>query len=68
MHLQLRLERELAGVYDLLDRTGSIDWARRAAGELAAAAELSGAFAGVPAGPDLEFVRLPVAYVVNRDL
>jgi geranylgeranyl pyrophosphate synthase len=67
---QPRLDREQADVYDLLGRTGSIAWARRAGSELAraAAGELAAAFAGAREGPDLNFVRSLVAYVVNRDL
>lgn len=65
-----RLEREQAVIHDLLARTGSIDWARRAATDLAAAAEreLAAAFVAALAGPDLDFVRSLVGYVVDRQV
>jgi geranylgeranyl pyrophosphate synthase/uncharacterized protein with NAD-binding domain and iron-sulfur cluster len=65
-----RLPREMQAVYDLLGRTGSIDWARQAAGALAEAAqnELPVAFAGAGEGPDLDFVRSLVDYVVTREV
>jgi geranylgeranyl pyrophosphate synthase len=65
-----RLERELIDVYDQLGRSGSIEWARGAASSLMDAArnELPRAYAGAQEGPDLEFVRSLVGYVVERDL
>jgi geranylgeranyl pyrophosphate synthase len=67
---QPRLAREMQAIYDVLDRSGSIDWARQAAAELARAAqkELALAFAGAREGPDLDFVRSLVDYVVERDV
>ena len=67
---QPRLEREMIRIYDVLGQTGSIDWARRAASQLSEAAqkELSVAFAGAREGPDLDFVRSLVDYVVERDV
>jgi geranylgeranyl pyrophosphate synthase/uncharacterized protein with NAD-binding domain and iron-sulfur cluster len=67
---QRRLERELQAIYTVLQRTGSIEWSRQAATALAKAAEaeLSGAFAGARDGPDLDFVRSLVAYVVDREV
>jgi geranylgeranyl pyrophosphate synthase/uncharacterized protein with NAD-binding domain and iron-sulfur cluster len=67
---QKPLEREVMGVYDLLGQTGSIEWARREASDLMVAArrQLPSAFAGAREGPDLDFVRSLVDYVVERDL
>jgi geranylgeranyl pyrophosphate synthase/uncharacterized protein with NAD-binding domain and iron-sulfur cluster len=67
---RVRLEREQAGIHDVLARTGSIDWARAFAADLAAAAmkELDVAYADAAEGPDLDFVRSVVAYVVDRDV
>jgi geranylgeranyl pyrophosphate synthase len=67
---QRRLEREMQSIYDLLHRTGSIEWVRQAASELskAAAKELPLAFAGAREGPDLDFVRSLVNYVVEREV
>ena len=65
-----RLQRELADIYDLLGRTGSIEWARLAAAALTSAAqkEFLVAFTGANDGLDLDFVRALVNYVVERDL
>jgi geranylgeranyl pyrophosphate synthase/uncharacterized protein with NAD-binding domain and iron-sulfur cluster len=65
-----RLERDLAAVRDLLERSGSVAWARRSAAALTAAAqrELPVAFRGAREGPDLDFVRALVGYVTERDL
>ncbi|MGH8900623.1 MAG: FAD-dependent oxidoreductase [Egibacteraceae bacterium] len=65
-----RLQRELVDVYDLLGRSGSIEWARRAASALTSAArkELPLAFAGASDGPDLDFVRALVNYLIERDV
>jgi len=67
---RVRLEREQATIHDVLARTGSIDWARATAADLAASAtkELSVAYADAEDGPDLDFVRSVVAYVVERDV
>jgi geranylgeranyl pyrophosphate synthase/uncharacterized protein with NAD-binding domain and iron-sulfur cluster len=67
---QKPLERELMGICDLLGHTGSIEWARRKASDLMVAArtELPRAFAGAREGPDLDFVRSLVGYLVERDL
>jgi len=64
-----RLQRELAGIYDLLRTTGSIDWARRAATALVRGAqkELPTAYAGAREGADLDFVRSLVDYLVERN-
>ncbi len=63
-----RLPRQLGYIYQLLGDLGSIDWARRAATDLAAAAqeELPRAFAGAQEGPDLDFIRSLASFVVER--
>ncbi|HEX5348337.1 MAG TPA: FAD-dependent oxidoreductase [Pseudonocardiaceae bacterium] len=65
-----RLQRELVEMYDLLGRTGSIEWAQLAASALTSAAqkEFPLAFAGANDGPDLDFVRALVNYLVERDV
>jgi geranylgeranyl pyrophosphate synthase/uncharacterized protein with NAD-binding domain and iron-sulfur cluster len=67
-------ERRAAGdvgrLRGLLESAGSIDWAARSARAFAdaAAREFEGmAFRGVPAGPDLDWLRSCVAFVVSRD-
>ncbi len=64
------LPRQLSSVYEMLGDLGSVDWARRSALNLAAAArnELPAAFAGARESPDLEFIRSLVQYVVERDV
>lgn len=64
-----RLPREVAWIYDLLARYGSIDYARVSARRFAEAAEreLQTAYAGAQPGPDLDFIRSMVGYVVNRE-
>jgi geranylgeranyl pyrophosphate synthase len=65
-----RLQRELADIYDLLERTGSIEWARSAASTLknAAQGELPVAFAGAAEGPDLDFLHALMNYLIERDV
>jgi geranylgeranyl pyrophosphate synthase/uncharacterized protein with NAD-binding domain and iron-sulfur cluster len=65
-----RLQRELIDVYDLIGRNGSIESARRAAAALTKAAQMEfpSAFAGAQEGPDLDFVRALVHYLVERDV
>lgn len=65
-----RLQRELVDIYDLLGRSGSIEWARLAASALTSAAqkELPLAFAGANDGPDLDFMPALVNYLVERDV
>jgi geranylgeranyl pyrophosphate synthase len=68
---QRRLPREVFRLHDLLETTGSIDWARQVAAAFTEAAlrEFDNqAFAGVPAGPDLAWLRSCVNYLVQRDL
>ncbi|MGH3787566.1 MAG: FAD-dependent oxidoreductase [Pseudonocardiaceae bacterium] len=64
-----RLQRELVDIYDVLGRSGSLEWARHAASALTSAAqkEFPLAFAGANDGPDLNFVRDLVDYLVERD-
>jgi geranylgeranyl pyrophosphate synthase/uncharacterized protein with NAD-binding domain and iron-sulfur cluster len=64
-----RLQRELVDIYDLLGRSGSIEWARHAASALTDAAqkELPVAFAGADDGLDLDFIQALVNYLVERD-
>jgi geranylgeranyl pyrophosphate synthase len=67
---QRRLQRELVDIYDLLARSGSIEWARRAASALTSAAqkEFPVAFSGANYGLDLDFMRAVVNYLVERDV
>jgi geranylgeranyl pyrophosphate synthase/uncharacterized protein with NAD-binding domain and iron-sulfur cluster len=65
-----RLPREVLKLHDILERGGSIEWARQSAATFAEAAahELeSVAFAGVPASADLEWLRSCVPFLVGRD-
>ena len=65
-----RLERELVWIYELLTRYGSIEYARATARRFAAAAEqaFAAAYSGATPGPDLDFIRGLVDYVVSRDV
>ena len=65
-----RFPRQLFEVQRMLEDGGSIAWASGVAGSLARAAaqSLPTAFAGVPDGPDLAFVRDLVQYLVERDV
>ena len=65
-----RLPRELAWVYDLLRASGSVEYARHAAQQLADAArrELAVAYADATPGADLDFVRSLVDSVVAREV
>ena len=65
-----RLPREVLKLHDILERGGSIEWARKSAATFAEAAahELeSVAFAGVRASADLEWLRSCVPFLVGRD-
>jgi geranylgeranyl pyrophosphate synthase/uncharacterized protein with NAD-binding domain and iron-sulfur cluster len=65
-----RLPREVLRLHDILDRGGSIEWARQSAAAFAEAAahELDDvAFAGVPPSPDLAWLRSCVPFLVGRD-
>ena len=57
-------------LHDILERGGSIEWARQTAAAFAEAAadELDNvAFAGVPPTPDLDWLRSCVPFLVGRD-
>ncbi len=65
-----RLPREVLQLHDMLSRNGSIAWAQQAASAFAEAAAQEfdrSAFAGVPAGPDLDWLRSSVNFLVQRD-
>jgi geranylgeranyl pyrophosphate synthase len=65
-----RLPREVLRLHQILARGGSIQWAKQSAAGFAEAAarEFEGsAFAGVPASPDLEWLRACVDFLVRRD-
>ena len=65
-----RLPREVAWIYQLLARYGSLEYARQAARTFAEGAqrELETAYAGARPGKDLDFVRTLVGYLVDRDV
>jgi geranylgeranyl pyrophosphate synthase len=65
-----RLPREVVRLHDMLTAGGSIEWARQSAGAFADAAARefdSVTFADVPAGPDLDWLRWSVQFLVDRD-
>ena len=65
-----RLPREVLRLHQILASSGSIAWAQRSAAAFAEAAAREfhdSAFAGVPAGPDLEWLRSCVNFLVQRD-
>jgi geranylgeranyl pyrophosphate synthase/uncharacterized protein with NAD-binding domain and iron-sulfur cluster len=65
-----RLPREVLRLHDIIARSGGIAWAQQVAAAFteAAAREFeSSAFAGVPASPDLEWLRHAIEYLVQRD-
>jgi len=65
-----RLPREILRLHRILASGGSIAWARESAAALAEAAARefdASAFAGVPAGPDLDWLRSCVSFLVQRD-
>jgi geranylgeranyl diphosphate synthase, type II len=66
-----RLPREVLRLHDIIASGGAIEWARRAANAFAEAAAREfddSAFAGAPAGPDLEWLRSCVGFLVRRDM
>jgi geranylgeranyl diphosphate synthase, type II len=65
-----RFPRDIEWIQDRIRHHGSIDVARSAARSFAAAASASfdAAYAGVPDGPDLQFLRELVQYVVDREV
>ena len=64
-----RLPREVAGVYQMLEHHGSIEYARRAASEFgkAAVCEFEEAYREAPPGVDLDFLRSLVDYLARRE-
>ena len=65
-----RLPREVLRLHQIIASGGSIAWAQQAAAAFAEAAARefdSSAFAGVPASPDLEWLRACIDYLVRRD-
>jgi geranylgeranyl pyrophosphate synthase len=65
-----RLPREVLRLHQMIVSSGSIEWAEQAAAAFADAAARefeSSAFAGVPASPDLEWLRGCVNYLVQRE-
>lgn len=66
-----RLPREVLRLHNMLESGGSIRWAQQSAAAFAEAAarELErSAFAGVPASPDLDWLRSCVSFLVQRDV
>ena len=66
-----RLPREVFRLRQIIEDAGSIDWARRSAAAFAEAAARQfdeTAFAGADAGPDLDWLRGCVDFVVGRDI
>jgi geranylgeranyl pyrophosphate synthase/uncharacterized protein with NAD-binding domain and iron-sulfur cluster len=65
-----RLPREVLKLHDIVAGSGGIAWAQQAAIAFAGAAARefeSSAFAGVPASPDLEWLRACIDFLVERD-
>ena len=65
-----RLPREVLRLHQILANGGSIVWAQRSAAAFAEAAARefhSSAFAGVPASPDLEWLRACIDFLVQRE-
>ena len=65
-----RLPREVMRLHQIIADGGSIQWAQRAAAEFADAAARefhNSAFASVPAGPDLEWLRSSIDFLIQRD-
>ncbi len=66
-----RLPREVLRLHQMIASSGSIEWAQQTAAAFAEAAARefdSSAFTGVPPGPDLEWLRACVDYLVRRDM
>jgi geranylgeranyl pyrophosphate synthase len=64
-----RLTREVLKLRQILAKSGSIEWAQQSAVAFAEAAKREfeeTAFAGVPANPDLEWLRRCVDFIVQR--
>ena len=66
-----RLPREVMRLHQMLASGGSIKWAQQSAAAFAQAAACEfddTAFAGVPASPDLDWLRSCVDFLVQRDV
>ena len=66
-----RLPREVLRLHEVLASGGSIAWAQQSAAVFAEAAAREfhdTAFAGVPASPDLDWLRSCVSFIVKRDV
>ncbi len=66
-----RLPREVYRLHEILAKGGSIGWAQQAADALAKEAARDfdqTAFAGVPPGPDLDWLRSCVEFLAQRDV
>ena len=66
-----RLPREVLRLHHIIAGSGGIEWAQQAAAAFAEAAARefdSSAFAGVPANPDIDWLRACVDYLVSRDV
>jgi geranylgeranyl pyrophosphate synthase len=64
------LTREVLQLRQILASTGSIEWAQQSAVAFAEAAKREfeeKAFVGVPASPDLEWLRKSVDFIVQRN-
>jgi geranylgeranyl pyrophosphate synthase/uncharacterized protein with NAD-binding domain and iron-sulfur cluster len=65
-----RLPREVFRLHQIIAGSGGIQWAQQAAATFADAAARefdTSAFAGVPANPDLDWLRACVGYLTSRD-
>ena len=65
-----RLPREIMRLHQIIAAAGSIQWSQQVATAFAEAAAKefdASAFAGAPAGPDLEWLRDCVGFLVRRD-
>ncbi|HWW84414.1 MAG TPA: FAD-dependent oxidoreductase [Vicinamibacterales bacterium] len=66
-----RLPREIMRLHQIIEDAGSILWAQQAAAALAEAAAREfeeSAFTGVPASPDLDWLRGCVDFLIQRDV
>jgi len=64
-----RLPREVASIYEMLERYGSIDYGRQAAQKFADGArnEFGNAFGSAKPGEDVDFLRRLLDYMVDRE-
>ena len=65
-----RLPREVFRLRSIVESTGSLRWAQESAEVFAKAAELefdNAAFRNAPPGPDLDWLRQCVPFLVRRD-